>query len=330
MKKFSWSIYVGCAVALFSACTTLQSISYERLQAADVNFPEQIRAVGVINNMPKLNLDSLLVDSSSGLLEGDGKVVAETIAQEIAATNYFNQVVICDSALRSDVPESGWNSSLSVEKIDSLTQALGVDLLFSVERVQIQLAESSLFIPELMASVPALDGEVTPVVRTYLAGRSTPLFSFSKTDTICWKLTPGLTYEQIVKEASEYAATMPMKYLLPYWTEVERYYFDGGNVNMTDAGVYVREQNWEEAYPLWKELYDTKKGKVKMRAAYNLALYYEMQDDFERAKEFMDTALDLAPEGSWEKHLIQLSALKMEELARANQRVQIQMKRFGP
>lgn len=330
MKKYSWMICMWCAVALLSACTTLQSLSYDRLQAADVNFPEQVRSVGVINYMPKQKLDERSVDYSSGLLEGDGKIAAETMAQEIAATNYFNQVVICDSVLRSDSLDTNWETLLSKEEIDGLAQALEVDLLFSMERVHIQLVKSTLFVPELMAEVPVLDGMITPVVRTYLPGRSVPLFSFSKTDTICWELTPDLTYERVIRDASEYAAKIPMNYLLPYWKEVNRYYFDGGNVNMRDAGVYVREENWDEAARLWQELYDNKKGKVKMRAAYNLAMYYEMQDDFERAAEYLNEAMTLAPEGSWEQLLVQSTALQMEEQAKLNQRLQIQMKRFEP
>ena len=43
-----------------------------------------------------------------------------------------------------------------------------------------------------------------------------------------------------------------MQNLLPYWVEVERYYYDGGNVEMRDAGVFVREESWEEAAALWE------------------------------------------------------------------------------
>ena len=154
------------------------------------------------------------------------------------------------------------------------------------------------------------------------------MFTIQKTDTLCWKIVPELTFGDVVKDFSEFAASMPMQYLLPYWKEEERRYFDGGNVNMRDAGVCVREQNWEEAYRLWKELYDTKKGKVKMRAAYNLAVYYELQNDFVRAKECLDTAQVLASEDSWEMQLILLYQLQLEEQAKQNQRLKVQMKRF--
>ena len=312
-------------LCLFSACTTLQTISFERLQAADVSYPDQVRTVGVINYAPQ---DKQERDSILGLWNGDGKVTVESLAREIAATDYFNQVVVCDSALRPI--GMGNEEILPMSQTDSLIQALGVDMLFAVEQVRIELKEGSLFHTELMVDVPAVDGVITPLVRAYVSGRSAPLFSISKTDTICWVVSPELTFGQIVQEASDFAATLPVSYLLPHWKEMNRYYFDGGNMEMRDAGVYIREQNWEGAAALWQKLYDGRKGKVKMRAAYNLALNYELQGDYERAKEYLDTALSLASEGSWEHQLIEYYRLQLDEQARENRMLQIQMKRFEP
>lgn len=315
---------------LFSACTTLQPLSFERLQAADVSFPEQISNVGIVNHMPVVDRDDQSVDYASGLLEGDGKIATEALAQGIAETGYFTQVVICDSAIRSQDGVEDEDLVIPQETADSLMRMLGVDLLFSMERVRIQLEESSLFVPELMMDVPAIDGVVTPLVRVYVPGRSVPLYAISKTDTICWELSPGLTYNQMIEDASGHAATLSVTHLIPHWEESHRYYFDGGNVNMRDAGVYVREQNWEAAASLWRELYDGRKGKVRMRAAYNLALYSEMQDDFDQAKAYLETAASLAEENSREAQLIQFYQLQLEEQTKQSQRLKLQMKRFEP
>ena len=305
MKNVFNMLSILGVVVLFSACTTVQYFSFERLQPADINFPEQVRSVGVVNGVPSTN-------------GGDGKVAAETFAHEIAAADYFNQVVICDSVLKS----------FGRVQTDSLIQALGVDMLFAIEQVEVELEKGTYYIPELMAKVPVIDGIVTPLVRAYVAGREAPLFSITKQDTICWELRQDLTEEIIIKEASEYAAKLPMQYLLPYWKEVERYYFDGGNVEMRDAGFFVREGNWDEASALWQTLYNTKKGKVKMRAAYNLALYHELQDDFDKAKEYLNVASSLVTEGSWEEQLIVLYQFKLQELSKDNYRLKVQMKRF--
>ncbi len=313
---------------MFSACTTLQSISYERLHAAEVCFPEQVRKVGIINNMPVIEEDPASIAYSSGMLEGDGKVMAEAFAQAIASTNYFEQVVICDSALRSADAPLDSESSLPAGLVDSLIQALEVDMLFVTERVGIQLKESSLYVPEQLTDLPAMDGVITPVVRAYVTNRSTPLFEVSSTDTVCREITPTLTYEKLIKDASEYAGTLPMKQLLPHWQEIFRAYFDGGRVEMRDAGVYVREQNWEEAARIWQKLYDNKKGTVRMRAAYNLAVHYELQNEFERALEYLDEATRCVKAGSWEEAFLKVYRIQLAEGARQNLMLKIQMKRF--
>lgn len=67
---------------------------------------------------------------------------------------------------------------------------------------------------------------------------------------------------------------------------------------MRDAAVYAKEENWSKAVELWKQTYETKKGKQKMYAAYNTALGYEMQDSIDTALEWALKAQTLAREKS--------------------------------
>ena len=182
--------------------------------------------------------------------------------------------------------------------------------------------------PELMQNVPVLRVGVTPLIGAYKKERERPLFKICKTDTMYWELPLDVDLNQVVENASEFAATIPMKHMLPYWEKLNRIYFDGGSTEMRDAGVYVREQNWDEAAELWKTICNRKKGKYKMYAAYNLALFYEMKDEFDMAKEYLEMAYGFSKEGSVECSLIQAYALQLEEQILKNQRLQLQMKRF--
>ena len=130
------------------------------------------------------------------------------------------------------------------------------------------------------------------------------MLSFSKQDTISWEIEPTLSDKKIVKEASEYAATMPVNYLLPHWREVSRFYFDGGNVRMRDAGVYVRENNWNSAFELWKQIYDA------------------------TAIEWVEKADKLAKAGTTEATVIAFYLLKLKERQVQLPQLNIQMNRF--
>lgn len=325
MKKTLLLISIALT-SILSGCSTIGFVAFERLQPGDVSFPETVRQVGIINRIPLLTEQEREAEYASNSLSGDGKTACETLAQGIAETGYFDQVIICDSALWKK--SEGADRSLPATVTDSLLQSLGVDMLFSFEELNIRLKENFMFVPEAGVTVPAIDGIVTLTVKVYVPNRRQPLLGVSKADTLCWELTPELEYEQIIKEASEYAATLPIRHLLPHWSQQERCYYDGGNAEMRDAGIYIREQNWDAAAHLWQKVYDSKKGKARMRAAFNLALYYEMQEDFDKAITYLNEADRAAEEGSPDNRMITFYRLQLASQADKNRQLTIQMKRF--
>ena len=61
-----------CLLSL-SACTTISTVCYDRLQSAEVCFPDEVRRVGVINNV----IPSKLVSNEAvNVLDGDGDIMA--------------------------------------------------------------------------------------------------------------------------------------------------------------------------------------------------------------------------------------------------------------
>ena len=335
MKKYLSVIGLLVFVS-FTSCSTISVINYDYLEAAQVSFPESVRKVGVINNMPLIVGDEQAMSRTAGMLEGDGKVIAEVLAEEVAASNYFDEVVICDSALcdltislkNHQALRKDWRGNvLPLNRINEWTGKLGVDMLLSVERVSIELKESADM--SNLLGPPVLDGIISVVMRTYAPNRDTSLMTITRRDTIFWEPGPKLTFTQIVRESSEYAAIMLASYILPSWKEASRYYFDGGMVEMRDAGVYVREDNWEEAYPLWKSVYDKKKkGTQKLRAAFNLALYHEMKAEFEQAEDYLNEALQLAVSESVEQAMIVLYHDQLKKSAEKYRSLSLQMQRF--
>lgn len=324
MKKLLFVLILIGTVQTFTSCVSVKSVSFECLQQAEVNYPSQVKTVGVVNCTPVMSKADWNKFEIPGFCEGNGKTTAEILAQEIAETHYFEQVIISDSTL---VPLNT-DIGLSNGQIDSLIRSLDVDMLFTVERIKLQIEKGSVWSSQYMRNLPAIHVAIAPLIGAYKEGREAPLFKLLKADTLSFEWTRDLPLQEIIEVASEHVATSSMKHLLPHWEEVERYYFDGGNSEMRDAGVYVREQNWVEAAELWKTLYEKKKGKNKMYAAFNLALYHEMQSEFDIAKDYLEVASRLAADGSPEKSLIMFYLFQLEEHSKRNQKLQIQMKRF--
>lgn len=326
MKRTVLLLIAIAGMALVS-CSSLQTISFDRLEAADVNFPATVRNVAVVNNMPVVEAGKSHQEIRAQL-EGDGKIASEALAERIADANYFDRVVICDSALRQKDVEPRTDVILSKEEVQQLATDLDVDLIFSFDRVHIETRPGVIFFEDYPIPVEAVEAAVTPVIRVYVPNRNGSLFVVSKQDTVSWELAPDLSEQIIVKEASEYAAAAPMEYLLPHWVETNRYYYDGGNVEMRDAGVCIREGDWEGAYKLWNKLYENKKGRVQMAAAFNLALYHEVKDDMKKAIEWAEKAKQLAKPGSREELQADIYIVALTERENRLTRLKMQMNRF--
>ena len=126
MKKYIVAGILFAATMLVS-CGGLQSFTFDQLYPAEVTFPEQVRTVAVVNHAPaipspKKNLLTL------GKLDGDGKVLSESLAGGLADSRYFQQVVISDSAITQELTEGEF---LPQSVVDSLFQVLGVDMILS-------------------------------------------------------------------------------------------------------------------------------------------------------------------------------------------------------
>ena len=307
MTKYSYSLLV-CCVLLFSGCQSIEQLSIDYMLPAEVSFPSALRRVAVVNNMPPIPDNKLILEENdekkkdeteiarkTKYFNGDGKIATESLAEALANENYFDEVIICDSALRAHdmIPRE---STLSKEEVEKLTQSLGADLLIALENVQMRSIRKIEYLPEWGVYAGTLDLKVYPTVKVYLPQRNGPMVTINASDSIFWdhaapsmaQAGAGLISEkEMLREASEFAGTIPVSHMLPHWKTASRYLFTGGSVNMRDAAVFVREENWDKAIELWKQTYEKKKkGKQKMYAAYNIALGYEMQDSIHTAEEW--------------------------------------------
>ena len=307
MTKYSHLLGICCAL-LLGGCQTVEQLSIDYMLPAEVSFPPSLKRVAVVNNMPSIPDNKLIVEETdekrkdeteiarkTKYFNGNAKITTEALAEALANENYFDEVVICDSMLRANdmIPRE---STLSKSEVESLTESLNVDFLIALENIQIRSLRKIEYLREWGVYAGTIDVKVYPTVKVYLPNRNGPMVTINTNDSIFWDYAApsiaqagaGLISEtEMLKEASEFAGTVPVKYMLPHWKTASRYLFTSGSVNMRDAAVYVRENNWEQAIELWKQTYEKKKkGKQKMYAAYNVALGYEMQDSIQAAEEW--------------------------------------------
>lgn len=323
MKRYMiWTI---ATLWMLSSCTSVRMLSFDELVPAKLNFPPDVRTVAVVNNMPDVPVpqEGML---TLGELNADGKFSAEALATSLADSKYFSEVVICDSALH---PKEKERMALSQEEIRTLSDNLGADLIFSLDRVVLHTAKEDVFYPDMALVWQAVEMKATPVLSIYMPSREKPLHVLALTDSVYVDVAGLSSDKQLMEEGGRMAAGILTQQLVPYWKTVERTYFGGGCVEMRDAEVCVRENDWEGARKLWMTLYEChKKGSLKMKAAFNTALSYEMAGDLKQAAAWLEKAERLLKPENSEKRLVGFYKEQLQERMETMSRLNLQMSRF--
>jgi tetratricopeptide (TPR) repeat protein len=348
MKKvllilFGWVMLAGCQ--------SVDYLSIDYLLPAEMSFPKELRKVAVVNNVvggTPTKLASQFTDvpdvnarmqyHKTQYFSGDSKTATEALAQTLADGDYFDTVIICDSALRAGDREER-RQTLTREEVDDLTQQLGVDFLIALENLELRAVSKAQ--PDYYTGifVANTDVKVAPTVRIYMP-RQNPRTPIYKVDSIFWQgfgddineSVHELPNQQtVVKEASHYAGEFIAKTFVPYWETSTRYYFTNGSVSMRDAAVFVKEDRWDEALTLWQKAYDeSKNAKKKMYASYNLALGHEMLDNIDQAIEWATKAQQYAQQAG-QVEVAQLAGIYLQQLNTRKQSyasIKMQMQRF--
>ena len=280
MAKSYSLVFIVLFLLTLGSCQSLEQIPIDYLQPADLSFPPQLRKVAIVNNTSdapdnkliteteKIKEGTPLISRATAYANGDPKTATESLAEEIAQQNYFDEVVICDSALRAN-DKLARESTLSQEEVRQLASNLGVDFIIALENLQLKATKTVRYLDEFNCFQGAVDVKVYPTVKVYLPERSRPMTTLHPNDSIFWEEFGGTAIE---------AATR----MIP-------------DKQMRDAAIYVRENSWDDAYELWRQAFEgTKNQKKKMRAALNIAVYYEMKDSLAKAEEWAEKAQQLA------------------------------------
>ena len=333
-----WMAAAG--VSLLTACQTIETISMDYMLPAEVSFPEELKRVAVVNNSPVIKPEQTLIEEkgSEKSFWGDSKRATEALANALAEGNYFDEVIICDSLLRATDSQPAAHP-LTLEEINQLTHALDVDFLISLEGLIVKTKRDLQYLPEWRVNYGTIDAKVYATTRIYLPNRPNAMATLHSNDSIFWeesalhesdlrRLLPDDV--EVQRQASDFAGSLPVQQLLPHWKSAQRYLYGGSSVNLRDALVYVRENDWTQAIDLWKKEYEVKNVKRKKAAAYNLSVGYEMQDQMEEAVRWIGLALQHTQPETTEQLMMQLYQQELKQRLGGMQRLQLQTRRLNP
>lgn len=232
MAKYYHYLLLSCLL-LLAGCQSVEYLAIDYMLPADVSFPPSLKRVGVVNNMPEVpenkpilakekKKDDFEIARKVDYYNGNATIATETLAEALADENYFNEVIICDSALRTgDITPR--EAMLSQEEVNRLVDNLDVDFLIALENVQIHTTRKIKYMRDWGVYYGTVDAKVYPTVSVYLPNRGTPMVTVNSKDSIFWEEAGNgpfvqshlISEEDVIKQASEFAGTIPVKSCCP-------------------------------------------------------------------------------------------------------------------
>jgi len=340
-----------CALAALALCSceSVQRVRMEHLVPAQVSFPVDVKNVAVINNVTTQPFEpveaphyrselSILRPSETQYIGGAQLPAVQGLADGLAEKEYFDNVLICDSLPAERYKRlTGRSHSLSSNEIKELCRQFGVQCLICLDELPVRASIVTDFDFEYEMYISQLKVVPKPVVRVYYPTLARPAYVLQPTDSLFWDIAGNslvgmngeqVSTDQMMEEASYYAGQMVSKLLLPYWTTERRYLMAPSGKESQQAIASAKADKWAEAAQTWQNMLPKAKGKKRFDILYNLAVASEMQDDLNKAMDYVKQYRQYLPEVSDSKQKLAITYQgKLEKRITEREQLNLQLSR---
>lgn len=327
-------LYLILLTIVLASCESISFITLEVQRPAEVRLPAGVSKVLVIDNsvgQPEdYGHEVFNIRKRLDNLKFDSEALKTTFVNALAAKlkeNKSLQVEVRNVHPAKSFTNDNPVSSDFLKSIDSTHQA---DLVISVDKFLMESVFRASYIPSENLYRLTLDAYNRPVVRVYSLNNEQRTFVLNPQDTLFWEnydytLTNAVARfpkpAMCMSDLMGYSAEKLYKRIFPNKEFVQRFIYETSNRNMLDAARYAKQNRWAEASYIWDYMYQSiKTNRLKGFCAANLALSCEIQDQFDKAIEWAETAKSLLEkdekanlQGETERVTAYLSDLKIRQ-----------------
>lgn len=287
MKKQFYSFgIVLLTLVIFQSCmgTTYLNVRH----AAQISLPADLDSVLVINKTKvEKGKGNQVINVLEGLVTGE-PILGDKYGSKSAVKNMQKLVIESDrmDLIHNDIINLGLkdisgDTPIKSDIIDSICEEYGADGLIALELFDSDSYNSS------------NSAEVRTQWRVYYPNERKIIDEFivysGANDHSFSSFVPA-AYSSISK-AGAYGAELYFNRIVPNFTREVRYYYTKGSHEIKAAKKSVKLGNWDQAIYYWEvETESQTNQKNEGKAAYNLALAYEIKEDFDKALEWIDVS----------------------------------------
>jgi hypothetical protein len=304
MKRFKVLMVLVSAFILFCS-TTWVNITLTR--PAAVPLPSEIKSIAIIDRtlQEKTRNNQIEKTLTGEAFKQDEQAVREVIMGIIERCSEYNKFsfVKTDERTISNFTKNTFPTMLSWKEVEDLCKKYKTDAILSIE-----LFDSDFLItPNIGSITNPLQVSANGVavinlgIRIYYPATKTIVDELkinhridvgANTTSIAGAVNTILDKTDAINRTSYESGRIYGDRISPSFYTVTREFFDKPKKNQNlRAGVHKSQvADWKGAIESWTKALDDRKSKVRRRAAYNIAVGYEVLGDLQKAKEWASKA----------------------------------------
>ena len=284
---FWFLIIHGCA-GIYS------TVNFEILEPATVDLPEYVEFIAILNRTPssfelfeRRNVESLsltqlaVVDTliNHSILRGLNEKLRNSNIPAYRIPLWFNQ-------RRADTV--GLDIPLTKKEVNDFCEEYGCNAIISMEYYKLAVNE---FYSYYEGGIDNAYYQISSDVKwaIYLPEMPRPFNEYTTHDTLYYTIFSEGTYH-ILEPSSEMVRAAAFEsglsyggYLVPSWTQITRVLYKGREKVLKETSGYTNKGDWDRAYHTWDSLLTVEDSTLAAKAAYNMAIFHELEDDLDTA-----------------------------------------------
>lgn len=311
MNALQKIMILSMGFVLMASCASTRNLSIEYQRPAEITFPENVTRILVINNtVPqdptfgvKHTFNGHPIEPINVPVDSAAFYTVNSLSYELNNNDFFTKVTVLNESLRSD-DKFELPGRLDNNIVNELALQAGADAIISLDH-QIYNSQVSLIDNKVGLKNGSIKVRGFCLFNVYIPFREkTHMKSMRYVDSLTWRNDDVGTRRDDIKELinSEYAATVVCatgsmmggriaNKIIPVWIADNRKVYSFYQSDWMAADANLRKDKWDEAIFIWEKIYKkSSSSKSKAKAANNIAVACELNDNYHQALEWINKA----------------------------------------
>jgi len=318
-----------------NACSSVKPLSIDVLKPAGVTIPANIKSVKVINQSNIVNNGKLSVQLNLLTKDEMPPDIDSTVSSQFVAGFYNYMSYSPRFEMKPPLYRPMYSNRTALQKLNPLMvqyicDTANCDGLVTID--YFRLTDSIDAYRTDQGYYAYLDLYNKSLWRFYSGKTGEIVDEYYLNDTIFWDNTSYDQYSvfsnfptpvEAAQQSAFSAGTSYASRIAPEWITVNRFYYDISISGIKETRQLIANNQWEQAISIWKTLLNGENVKLASKAAFNIAIAWEVNDNLEKALSWAEKSNALYSRNSTLNY-IKLLKKRIADKAKLEQRLPVE------